>query len=140
MAMTIHLDVVSAEESLYSGTVEEVIAPGIEGDIGILPRHSPLISQLRPGELRYQTSEGMESLFVSGGVMEVQPHIITVLSDTAIRADDLDEQSAIEARERAETALAGKDPEDMDYEQLQIELEAAKAQFEMFQRISKSRH
>lgn len=140
MAMTIHLDVVSAEEELFSGTVEEVIAPGIEGDIGILPRHSPLISQLRPGELRYTTSEGMESLFVSGGIMEVQPHIITVLSDTAIRADDLDEQSAIEARQRAETALAGKDPEDMDYEKLQAELEAAKAQFEMFQRISKARH
>lgn len=140
MAMTIHLDVVSAEEELYSGTVEEVIAPGIEGDIGILPRHSPLISQLRPGELRYKTSEGMESLFVSGGVLEVQPHMITVLSDTAIRADDLDEQSAVEARKRAEDALAGKDPEDLDYEQLQIELEAAKAQFEMFQRISKARH
>ena len=139
MAMTIHLDVVSAEEALYSGTVEEIIAPGIEGDIGILPRHSPLITQLRPGELKYKTEEGMESLFVSGGVMEVQPHIITVLSDTAIRADDLDEASATEARQRAEDALAGKDPEDLDYEQLQIELEAAKAQFEMFQRISKAR-
>lgn len=140
MAMTIHLDVVSAEESLYSGTVEEVIAPGIMGEFGILPRHSPLISQLRPGELKYKTSEGMESLFVSGGILEVQPHVITVLSDTAIRASDLDEQSAVEARERAETALAGKDPEDMDYEKLQAELEAAKAQFEMFQRISRARH
>ena len=82
----------------------------------------------------------MESLFVSGGILEVQPHVVTVLADTAIRADDLDEASATEARERAEAALAGKDPEDLDYEQLQVELEAAKAQFEMFQRISKSRH
>ncbi len=139
MATTMHLDVVSAEEQLFSGAVEELIAPGAEGDLGILPRHNQLISNLRPGELRYKTSEGMQSLFVSGGILEVQPHVVTVLSDTAIRADDLDEQSAIEARERAETALAGKDPEDLDYEQLQIELEAAKAQFEMFQRISKAR-
>ncbi|MGB0849413.1 MAG: F0F1 ATP synthase subunit epsilon [Thiolinea sp.] len=140
MAMTMHLDVVSAEEQLYSGTVEELIAPGVEGDLGILPRHNQLISNLRPGELRYKTGEGMESLFVSGGILEVQPHVVTVLADTAIRADDLDEASATEARERAEAALAGKDPEDLDYEQLQVELEAAKAQFEMFQRISKSRH
>lgn len=140
MAMTMHLDVVSAEEELFSGTVEELIAPGVEGDLGILPRHNQLISNLRPGELRYKTSEGMQSLFVSGGILEVQPHVVTVLSDTAIRADDLDEQAAQEAQKRAEEALAGKDPEDLDYEALQIELEAAKAQIEMFQRISKVRH
>ncbi|MEZ5536775.1 MAG: F0F1 ATP synthase subunit epsilon [Thiolinea sp.] len=140
MAMTMHLDVVSAEEALFSGTVEEVIAPGVMGDLGIMPRHSQLISNLRAGELRYKTSDGMASLFVSGGVLEVQPHVVTVLADTAIRAEDLDEQAAIEARKRAEDALAGKDPEDLDYEKLQAELEAAKAQFEMFQRISKSRH
>jgi F-type H+-transporting ATPase subunit epsilon len=140
MAMTMHLDVVSAEESLFSGTVEEVIAPGVMGDLGIMPRHSQLISNLRPGELRYKTSDGMASLFVSGGVLEVQPHIVTVLADTAIRADDLDEQAAEKAKKRAEDALAGKDPEDLDYEVLQAELEAAKAQIEMFQRISKARH
>lgn len=140
MAMTMHLDVVSAEESLFSGTVEEVIAPGVMGELGILPRHSQLISNLRAGELRYKTADGMASLFVSGGVLEVQPHIVTVLADTAIRAGDLDEQAAKDAQKRAEDALAGKDPEDLDYEKLQAELEAAKAQIEMFQRISKSRH
>lgn len=140
MAMTMHLDVVSAEEQLFSGTVEELIAPGVEGDLGILPRHNQLISNLRPGELRYKTDDGMASLFVSGGVLEVQPHVVTVLADTAIRADDLDEQAAIAAQKEAEEALAGKDPEDLDYDTLQAELEAAKAQIEMFQRISQMRH
>ncbi|HPE60813.1 MAG TPA: F0F1 ATP synthase subunit epsilon [Thiolinea sp.] len=139
MAMTMHLDVVSAEEQLFSGTVEEVIAPGVLGELGILPRHSQLITNLRPGELRFRTSEGMQSMFVSGGILEVQPHIVTVLSDTALRAEDLDEAAAEEARKRAEDALAGKDPEDLDYETLQAELEAAKAQIQMLQRISKLR-
>ncbi len=140
MAMTMHLDVVSAEEQLFSGTVEELIAPGVEGDLGILPRHNQLISNLRPGELRYKTGDGMASLFVSGGVLEVQPHVVTVLADTAIRANDLDEQAALEAQKQAEKALAGKDPEDLDYELLQAELEAAKAQIEMLQRVSRMRH
>ncbi|HPQ97515.1 MAG: F0F1 ATP synthase subunit epsilon [Thiothrix sp.] len=139
MAMTMHLDVVSAEEQLFSGTVEEVIAPGVLGELGILPRHSQLITNLRPGELRFRTSDGMQSMFVSGGILEVQPHIVTVLSDTALRAEDLDEAAAEEARKRAEDALAGKDPEDLDYETLQAELEAAKAQIQMLQRISKLR-
>ncbi|MCB1639868.1 MAG: ATP synthase F1 subunit epsilon, partial [Thiothrix sp.] len=107
--------------------------------LGILPRHSQLITNLRPGELRFRTSEGMQSMFVSGGILEVQPHIVTVLSDTALRAEDLDEAAAEEARKRAEDALAGKDPEDLDYETLQAELEAAKAQIQMLQRISKLR-
>lgn len=141
MAMTMHLDVVSAEEKLFSGTVEEVIAPGVMGDLGIMPRHSQLISNLRAGELQYKTTEGaMASLFVSGGVLEVQPHVVTVLADTAIRADDLDEQAAQDAMKAAEDALAGKDPEDLDYEAIQAELDAAKAQIEMLHRIGKARH
>ncbi|MFN3785655.1 MAG: F0F1 ATP synthase subunit epsilon [Thiothrix sp.] len=140
MAMTFHLDVVTAEQALFSGTVEEVIAPGVLGDLGILPRHSQLISKLRAGELQYKTTEGaMASLFVSGGILEVQPHVVTVLADTGMRAEDLDEAAAREAMKQAQEALQGKDPEDLDYEAIQAELEAAKAQIEMLHRIGKLR-
>ena len=136
--MTMHLDVVSAEESLFSGLVEEVIAPGTMGDLGIMPRHSQLITTLKAGELQYKTKDGLVSLFVAGGIMEVQPSIVTVLTDTAVRADDLDEQAAQEAMKRAEAALDGKDPDDMDYEAIKAELDAAKAQIEMIHRIGKT--
>lgn len=140
MAMTFHLDVVTAEQSLFSGIVEEVIAPGAMGDLGIMPRHSQLISKLRAGELQYKTEEGvMASLFVSGGVLEVQPHVVTVLADTGMRAEDLDEAAAREAVKQAQDALQGKDPEDLDYEAIQTELESAKAQIEMLHRIGKLR-
>jgi F-type H+-transporting ATPase subunit epsilon len=140
MAMTFHLDVVTAEQQLFSGTVEEVIAPGIMGDLGIMPRHSQLISKLRAGELQYKTTEGaMASLFVSGGVLEIQPHVVTVLADTGMRAEDLDEAAAREAMKQAQDALQGKDPEDLDYEAIQTELESAKAQIEMLHRIGKLR-
>ena len=140
MAMTMHLDVVSAEQKLFSGTIQEVIVPGKMGELGIMPRHSQLISPLRPGELRYITDSGESaSLFVSGGIVEVQPHVVTVLADTAIRAADLDEAKAQEAIQRAEAALQGKDPEDLNYEALQAELEAAKAQMEMLHKIGKLR-
>ena len=139
MAMTFHLDVVTAEQQLFSGTVEEVIAPGAMGDLGIMPRHSQLISKLRAGELQYKTEDGMASLFVSGGVLGVQPHVVTVLADTGMRAEDLDEAAAREAMKQAQDALQGKDPEDLDYEAIQSELEAAKAQIEMLHRIGKAR-
>ena len=137
MAMTMHLDVVSAEESLFSGVVEEILAPGTMGDLGIMPRHSQLITTLKAGEFRYKTSDGEASLFVAGGIMEVQPSIVTVLADTALRAEDLDEKAAQEAQKRAEDALAGKDPEDLDYEATKAELDAAKAQIEMIHRVGK---
>jgi len=137
MAMTMHLDVVSAEESLFSGAVQEIIAPSSMGDLGIMPRHSQLISTLKAGELRYKTNDGEASLFIAGGILEIQPSIVTVLADTAIRAEDLDESLAEEARKRAEDALAGKDPEDMDYEAVKADLDAAKAQIEMIHRIGK---
>ena len=138
--MTFHLDVVTAEQQLFSGMVEEVIAPGAMGDLGIMPRHSQLISKLRAGELQYKTTEGaMASLFVSGGVLEVQPHVVTVLADTGMRAEDLDEAAAREAMKQATDALQGKDPEDLDYEAIQTELESAKAQIEMLHRIGKAR-
>jgi len=137
MATTMQLEVVSAEESLFSGEVTEVLAPGEMGDLGIMPRHSQLISTLKAGELRYTTDEGQVSLFVAGGIMEVQPHVVTVLADTAIRAIDLDAEAAKAAQQRAEEALQGKDPEDLDYEAVQAELDAAKAQIEMIHRIGK---
>jgi F-type H+-transporting ATPase subunit epsilon len=135
MAMTMHLDIVSAEESLFSGVVQELFAPGEMGDLGIMPRHTQLITTLKPGELRYKTDDGFASIFVAGGVMEVQPSIVTVLADTAVRAEDLDELAAKEAQQRAEDALQGKDPKDLDYEAIKAELEAAKAQIEMIHRI-----
>jgi len=135
MAMTMQLDVVSAEESLFSGAVLELIAPGSMGDLGIMPRHSQLITTLKAGELKYKTDDGEVSLFVAGGVMEVQPSIVTILADTAVRSEDLDEKTAKEAQKRAEDALEGKDPEDLDYEVIKAELDAAKAQIEMIHRI-----
>ncbi|SKA94623.1 F-type H+-transporting ATPase subunit epsilon [Thiothrix eikelboomii] len=139
MASTIQLDVVTAEQKLFSGTVEKVIAPGSMGDLGIYPKHTQLISKLRAGELKYTTAEGTTSLFVSGGVLEVQPTLITVLADTGMRAEDLDAQAAQDAMKRAHDALQGKDPADLDYEAIQAELEAAKAQMEMLHRIGKVR-
>ncbi|HFC91778.1 MAG TPA: F0F1 ATP synthase subunit epsilon [Leucothrix mucor] len=138
MATTMQLEVVSAESSLFSGEVVEVFAPGEMGDLGIMPRHTQLITTLKAGELRYVTEEGETSLFVAGGVMEVQPHVVTILADTALRAKDLDNEAAEAAKQRAEEALQGKDPEDLDYEAVQAELDAAKAQIEMIHRIGKT--
>jgi len=138
MAMTMHLDVVSTEESIFSGVVEEVLASGTMGDLGIMPRHSQLITTLKPGELRFKTSDGDVSLFVVGGVMEVQPSIVTVLADTIVRAEDLDEKLAQEAQKRAEDALKGKDPADLDYEAIKVELDTAKAQIEMIHKVGKT--
>ncbi|WP_298661445.1 F0F1 ATP synthase subunit epsilon [uncultured Thiothrix sp.] len=139
MASTIQLEVVTAEQKLFSGLVEKVIAPGAMGDLGIYPKHTQLISTLRAGELKYTTAEGTTSLFVSGGVLEVQPTLITVLADTGMRAEDLDAQAAQDAMKRAHDALQGKDPADLDYEAIQAELEAAKAQMEMLHHIGKVR-
>ena len=138
MAMTMQLDVVSAEESLFSGAVQELIAPGSMGDLGVMPRHSQLITTLKAGELKYKMDDGEVSLFVAGGIMEVQPSIVTILADTAVRSEDLDEQTAKDAQKRAEDALAGKDPEDLDYEAIKVELDAAKAQIEMIHRVGKA--
>jgi F-type H+-transporting ATPase subunit epsilon len=106
MANTIHVDVVSAEESIYSGDATFVALPGEAGELGIYPRHTPLITRIKPGSVRVQTAAGGEEfIFVAGGILEVQPHRVTVLSDTAIRGKDLDEGKANEARRLAEEAL-----------------------------------
>lgn len=103
---TIHVDVVSATESLYSGEAQCVFAPASTGELGIYPKHMALLSTLKPGEVRVQTEQGTESIYVSGGIVEVQPDVVTIFSDTAIRAHDLDESKALEAKQRAEEAMA----------------------------------
>jgi len=106
MAHTIHVDVVSAEEQIFSGEAEFVVLPGEAGELGISPRHTPLITRIRPGSVRIKlpNSEDEQLIFVAGGILEVQPNVVTVLADTAIRGSDLDEAKALEARKRAEEA------------------------------------
>ena len=135
MAMTLHVDIVSAEAEIFSGTATMVFAPAEMGEVGIAPRHAPLVTRLKPGEVRVQTQEGDEkSFFVSGGLLEVQPHIVTVLADTAIRAADLDEAQALEAMERAEKMLAEKTA-DIDYAKAQSELAQSMAQLAQIKKL-----
>ncbi len=137
MAMTLHVDIVSAESAIFSGTAEMVFAPAVMGEVGIAPRHSPLLSPLKPGEVRVRLPGGEEEVFyVSGGILEVQPHVVTVLSDTSLRAHDLDEAKALEAKESAEAALADRGA-DIDYAKAQAELAEAMAQLQMIQRLRK---
>lgn len=137
--MTLHIDIVSAEAEIFSGTVTMVYAPAEMGEVGIAPRHAPLLTRLKPGEVRVQTQEGEElSFFVSGGMLEVQPHVVTVLADTAIRAADLDEAQALEARERAEKMLADKSA-DIDYAKAQAELAQSMAQLAAIRKLRETR-
>ena len=137
--MTMHIDIVSAEAEIFSGTVTMVYAPAEMGEVGIAPRHAPLLTRLKPGEVRVQTQEGEElSFFVSGGMLEVQPHVVTVLADTAIRAADLDEAQALEARERAEKMLADKSA-DLDYAKAQSELAQSMAQLAAIRKLRDTR-
>lgn len=139
MAMTIHIDVVSAEESIFSGLAEFVAAPAAMGEVGIYPRHAPMITSIKPGAVRVkQPNEAEETLiFVSGGILEVQPGVITVLADTAIRGHDLDEASALEAKRLAEEAMRDKSSE-MDYAKAQAELIEAVAQLRAIEKLRKS--
>ena len=137
MANTIQVDIVSAEEQIYSGEAYMVYAPAIMGELGIAPRHTPLISPLKPGEIRLDVGDGKEEFFfISGGILEVQPHLVTVLSDTAIRAADLDEAAALEAQKRAEAALVDQ-KSDLDVAKAQAELAAAAAQIAAIKRFRK---
>ena len=125
---TIHVDVVSAEGEIFSGEAAMVFAPAQLGEIGIAPRHAPLLTTLRAGELRVQLPSGEEQhVYVSGGALEVQPHLVTVLADTAIRAKDLDEAAALQAKQRAEEVLASRS-DTLDMAEAQAELLRAVAQ------------
>lgn len=141
MAMTVHCDVVSAEESIFSGLVEMAVFPGEAGELGIMPHHTPLLTRIKPGTVRLKVAgqEEFELVYVSGGMLEVQPDMITVLADTAIRAHDLDEAKALEAKKRAEEALANRQAE-MDYAAAEAELAQAVAQLQAIARLKKSIH
>lgn len=135
MAMTLHVDIVSAEAEIFSGTATMVFAPAEMGEVGISPRHTPLLTRLKPGEVRVQNDDGEEqSFFVSGGMLEVQPHVVTILADTAIRADNLDEAQALEAKERAEKLLSDKTA-DIDFAKAQSELAESIAQLSAIRKI-----
>jgi F-type H+-transporting ATPase subunit epsilon len=125
---TIHVDVVSAEESIFSGEARFVALPGEAGELGIYPRHTPLITRVKPGSVRIEKADGSEEfVFVAGGILEVQPNRVTVLSDTAIRGKDLDEQKANEAKKAAEEALRNAKSE-IDVARAQSELAIAAAE------------
>jgi len=139
MAMTIHVDIVSAEEKIYAGLAEMVIAPAAEGDVGIAARHAPLLTRLRAGEVRVK-AEGGETLpfYISGGLLEVQPHVVSILADRAVRAKDIDEAAAIEAKKRAEETLNDRSGK-LDYAKAQLELIEAVAQLRTLERYRKNR-
>ncbi|HET8712013.1 MAG TPA: F0F1 ATP synthase subunit epsilon [Spongiibacteraceae bacterium] len=137
MAMTIHCDIVSAEEGIFSGLAEMVVAHGILGDLGIEYGHAPLLTALEPGPVRVKLQGGEEQIFyVSGGYLEVQPGVVSILADTAVRAADLDEAAAIEAQKTAVQSLSEKQAE-IDYGRAAAELAAAAAQLRTIQQIRK---
>ncbi len=140
MAHTIHVEVVSAEEQIFSGEAEFVVLPGESGELGIYPRHTPLITRIKPGVVRIKRVDQteLEAVFVAGGILEVQPHAVTVLADTAIRGADLDEAKALEAKRQAEEALVNRESK-IDYATAQAELSVAIAQLAAIQRLRHKR-
>jgi F-type H+-transporting ATPase subunit epsilon len=137
MSKTIRCDIVSAHEEIYSGDAAMIFATGVVGELGISPRHAPLITQLKPGPVRVLQPDGEEAFFfVGGGILEVQPHIVTVLADTAVRADDLDEAAAVSAKEEAERELQDRTGE-MEVAEAQAKLAEAIAQLQALERLRK---
>jgi F-type H+-transporting ATPase subunit epsilon len=134
---TIHVDIVSAEGEIFSGEASMVFAPAVMGDIGIAPRHAPLLTTLKPGEVRVQTPDGEEQFFfVSGGALEIQPHLVTVLADTALRAKDIDEAAALQAKQRAEEALKNRG-DTVQAAEMQVQLAQAMAQLRAIEKLRK---
>lgn len=137
MAMTVHLDVVSAEDKIFSGLVETIQVTGSEGELGVQAGHAPLITALNPGMVRIVKQFGEEEfIYVAGGMLEIQPGIITVLADTAVRAEDLDEKAALDAKNRAEQHIANAGA-DFDYAEAAAELAEAIAQIRLIQKMRK---
>jgi F-type H+-transporting ATPase subunit epsilon len=136
MANTIHVDVVSAEEQIFSGEAEFVVLPGISGELGIYPRHTPLLTEIKPGAVRMKLPniDREELVFVQGGFLEVQPNLVTVLADTAIRGKDLDEAKALEAKREAEQAMANKTSKE-EVATAEAELAVAMAQLDAIRRM-----
>jgi F-type H+-transporting ATPase subunit epsilon len=136
---TIHVDIVSAEGEIHSGEASMVFAPARMGEVGIAPRHAPMLTALKPGEVRVQDTEGKEHFFyVTGGMLEVQPHLVTVLADTALRGDQLDEAAALQAQQEAEEALKGVS-EETDLARAQQELAEARARYRAAQKLKGQR-
>jgi F-type H+-transporting ATPase subunit epsilon len=132
---TIEVDIVSAEGEIFAGAARAVFLPAVEGEIGVHPRHAPLLTMLKPGEVRVQTADGEEhSFYVGGGALEIQPQRVTVLADTAARARDLDEAAALAARQRAQEALTGR-LDKISYAEAQAELARAVAQLKLIQKL-----
>ena len=140
MPNTIHVDIVSAEGQIYAGDASMVFAPASEGEIGIAPRHAPLLTTLKPGEVRVQAPDEPEELsfYIGGGALEVQPHLVTVLADTAVRAKDLDEAAALEARRRAQDAMQ-EHTDKVELAEAQAELARAASQLRAIERLRKKR-
>ena len=138
MAKTIHVDIVSAEQEIFSGEADLVIAPGEAGELGILPEHMPLLTRIKPGTVRIQNGAEEEVIYVSGGMMEVQPDRITVLADTSVRAHDLDEAKAMEAERLAKEALSNRQGV-MEIAKAQAELAEAAAQLAAIRKLRKTR-
>jgi F-type H+-transporting ATPase subunit epsilon len=136
MAMTLHVDIVSAEAEIFSGPAEMVFAPAEMGEVGIAPRHAPLLTRLKAGEVRVKNGDDEQFFYVSGGMLEIQPHVVTVLADTALRAKDIDEAKALEAKQRAEQAMLDR-KDDFDYAKAQVELAEAVAQLHTLQDLRK---
>lgn len=141
MAMTVHVDIVSAEEQIFSGLAEFVALPGEAGELGILPGHMPLMTRIKPGAVRVRVQNATEEelIYVAGGLLEVQPGLVTVLADTAIRGKDLDEAKALEAKRVAEEAMANQTA-NLDYAKAQAELMEAVAQLAAIERLRKRGH
>jgi F-type H+-transporting ATPase subunit epsilon len=136
---TIKVDIVSAEGEIFSGEATMVVAPGSQGDLGIYPRHAPLLTLLKAGEVRVQTPDGAEQVFyVGGGALEIQPHLVTVLADTALRAKDIDEAAALAAKQQAEEALRHRAGA-IDHAEALAELARAIAQLKVLERLRKPR-
>ncbi|MCU7833875.1 MAG: F0F1 ATP synthase subunit epsilon [gamma proteobacterium symbiont of Taylorina sp.] len=137
MAMTMKLNIVSAEKEIFSNLAEMVVVPGTQGDLGILPQHTQLLSSLKAGEVIITDQGGeKESIYISGGILEVQPHVVTILSDTAMRASDLDEASAQQAKERAENIL-GEQESEINFAKAEAQLAEAVVQLKMIEKMRK---
>jgi len=134
MAMTIHVDIVSAEKEIFSGLVEAVFASAVMGEVGIYPRHTPLLTRLKPGQVRVLLKGKEEHFYVSGGMLEVQPHVVTILADSAMRADDVDEAAALAAKEAAEQAMSNRES-GTDFAEAQGQLAEALAQLSAVERL-----
>jgi F-type H+-transporting ATPase subunit epsilon len=132
--MSIHVEIVSAEGAIFSGDADMVFAPAKMGEIGIAPRHAPLLTQLKPGSVRVQTGDGEKLFYVTGGVLEIQPHLVTVLADSALHGDQLDEAEALAARDRARELLQGKG-EGVDLAAAQAALVEAEARYRAAQQL-----